>query len=316
MKIQYSYKVYKDFPEATEISESRERSGTMLSILFGSWFVVSLVLAFTVCETASDWIEAILSILVSGLLIWYMRYRYPKRTEQLIQESIRNQIDLKENWEEIKFRCKAITLREGDCKEGTCFTCYQKNTLTRCKVKQDAGKRDIYICQACMDKFRGTAEKVTIEKGYIQKVVAQKAVAQKAVAPKTTGRGMRFLRGLFATILLWFIGRVFPSIANAYIYEVCNLNSAVFLSAIVHIGSIFLAYWTADTLTLRKSINCIRVNLIIVLVIEALGVIGSFGYLVGSTEGLQAVFMDGLYIGACGYLTWLASKRIEKSEGK
>lgn len=143
----------------------------------------------------------------------------------------------------------------------------------------------------------------------------QKVVAQKAVAPKTTGWGMQFLRGLFATILLWFIGRVFPSMANAYIYEVCNLNSAVFLSAIVAIGSIFLAYWTADTLTLHKSINCIRVNLIIILVIEALGVIGSFGYLAGSTEGLQAVFMDGLYIGACGYLIWLASKRIEKSEG-
>lgn len=165
MKIQYSYKVYKDFPEATEISESRERSSVILTMMFGMMLVASIVLALTVCKTVSEWIEAILAILISGFLLWYMLYRYPKRTERLIQESIRNQINLKENWEEIKFRCKAITMFEGDSKEGVCFTCYQKNTLTRCKVKQDAGTRDIFICRECMEKFRGSAEKVTIEKG-------------------------------------------------------------------------------------------------------------------------------------------------------
>lgn len=100
MKVSYSYLEYKDFPRASEISKSRARNQMYLSMLSLCGLMLSLIL-LCLCETAMDWIEGILCVLVCVAALVYLKKRYPKVTEEKIQKAIEEGIAEKQRIEEM-----------------------------------------------------------------------------------------------------------------------------------------------------------------------------------------------------------------------
>lgn len=154
MKINYTYTEYKDYPEATAISESRERNYPLFTM--GAYCALGLGLIFLFqCETLLDWIENILIIALSIAAIVHLRYRYHKVTEEKIRKAIENSIKLKEEIKNSKYLCERIVVHDK-CATGTCSVCFSKNVFTRyCEIKTDIGTRTIYTCEECISKFKG-----------------------------------------------------------------------------------------------------------------------------------------------------------------
>lgn len=100
MKIEYSYIDYKDFPKATAISQSRERNQMYFTI--GSFLALALsLIMLCICETASDWLEGILCVVLSFCAFLYMKKVYPKNTEKKIRKAIEEGITEKQRIAEI-----------------------------------------------------------------------------------------------------------------------------------------------------------------------------------------------------------------------
>lgn len=152
MKIYYNYTEYKDFPEATEISESRARNGTLLFMCCFLGLLMSFLLLFSFPE---DLISGILAILFFSASLIYLVKFYPKATERKIQKAIEDSIKLKEEIATSKYKCRYIKVL-AEHTSGTCNVCYEKNrALTLCKIKNDIGTRKIYTCDCCIRKFVG-----------------------------------------------------------------------------------------------------------------------------------------------------------------
>ena len=151
-KYQYTYTEYKDFPEATEISKSREAAWHPLSTIcvFG-------VIASAVGLVVGGW-EAIFPLIISIYSTYYMFRIYPKVTERKIKKAIKERIELMKEIKNSKYKCKYIKVLNSE-KCGTCFICYSKNKdLKLCKVKNDIGTREIYICESCKRQYEENSE--------------------------------------------------------------------------------------------------------------------------------------------------------------
>ena len=155
MKIEYHYKEYKDFPVATDISESRARIAVVLSML-----LLYCLFSASVFLVVSDYLENRIIcgvlVLVSLAGLYYLRNYYPKVTEKKIQKAISNQIRFEQEIKDSKYKCKYI-LPYDKFSTGTCNTCYLKNQpLVLCKIKNDVGTRETFICRNCIEKFKST----------------------------------------------------------------------------------------------------------------------------------------------------------------
>ena len=152
MKYQYTYTEYKDFPEATAISQSREAAWHPLSTI-----CVFVVIASAVGLVIGGW-EAIFPLIISIYGTYYMFRIYPKVTERKIKKAIKERIELMEEIKNSKYKCKYIKVLEPT-KNGTCLVCFLKNkSLKLCKVKNNIGTREIYICESCMKQYQDNSE--------------------------------------------------------------------------------------------------------------------------------------------------------------
>lgn len=152
IKYQYTYTEYKDFPEATEISKSREARVYPLFMLC----CLSLV-GFIIALIAGEW-SAIFGVIVSVAAFYYLFRIYPKVTERKIKKAIKERIELMEEIKNSKYKCKYIKVLNSE-KCGTCLICYSKNKdLKLCKVKNDIGIREIYICESCKRQYEENSE--------------------------------------------------------------------------------------------------------------------------------------------------------------
>lgn len=157
MKYTYSYTKYEGYPEATEISESRERRKTPL-ILLNFWMVVLwLVLLFGVGFN-TIW-EYLLAILILGAPVAstvYVFTYYDKVTEKKINKAIKKRDIMEVEIAASKYKCKSLKLLD-DIGTGKCWICYNKDVrVMRYRIKNDIGVRDIPICNDCVEKFEVT----------------------------------------------------------------------------------------------------------------------------------------------------------------
>ena len=155
MKIQYQYTEYKDFPEATEISNERARMATVFSMLLFSCLGLSLIFLLAFEE---DRIISALMLILSLAGLYYIRNHYPKATEKKIKKAIQKKMEMESEAKESKYKCKYIQLLDK-CREGTCQSCYEKGRqIILCKIKNNIGTREIYVCNDCIQKYRSSSE--------------------------------------------------------------------------------------------------------------------------------------------------------------
>lgn len=151
MKYTYEYTKYKDFPEATEISKSREGSRFHLFGLDALLFIASVICL--IVDFRGSWQMIFLLAISIGWFIYLVKY-YDKVTEIKIQKAIRKRIEMMEDIASSTYRCKFVHVL-GESMVGKCKICPAENSnLTLCKIKNDMGTRSIYVCSDCIRKFQ------------------------------------------------------------------------------------------------------------------------------------------------------------------
>ena len=151
MAIKYTYTVYKDFPEATEISETRERIFAILCMLHPLTFIASIICLFV--DFYATWPMIFLTILSILSILYLIRY-YPVVTEKKIQKAINKRSKMLQEIKDSKYSCKYIK-KLNKVKTGTCALCFSKNeNIELCKVKNEIGTREIYLCRSCVSKYQ------------------------------------------------------------------------------------------------------------------------------------------------------------------
>ena len=83
IKYQYTYTEYKDFPEATEISKSREGCVYPLFMLFSLALIASII-----GLVLGEWV-AIFGLLISIAAFYYLFRIYPEITKRKIAKAIK-----------------------------------------------------------------------------------------------------------------------------------------------------------------------------------------------------------------------------------
>ena len=155
MAIKYWYKKYENYPEATEISESRERgkvceTGICIVLILAS---IIALLFFDIVET---W-PAIFMLIGAVLRFRYLCTRYDEITEEKIQKAISDRIIMLNDVANSTYKCKYIK-QLNETKLGSCKICgLNEQSLLSCEIKNDIGKRKIFICSDCINKFKSNA---------------------------------------------------------------------------------------------------------------------------------------------------------------
>ena len=150
-RIRYTYKVYKDFPEATEISESRERNYVFLGDIYLLTLIASIICL--IVDFSETWPMIFLAI-ASIASVYYLINYYPDVTEKKINKAIEKRLHMLEEIKNSKYVCKYIKILDST-KTGKCQICFAYDeSLTLCKVKNDIGTRKIYLCDNCMNQYK------------------------------------------------------------------------------------------------------------------------------------------------------------------
>ena len=162
MALHYRYTEYKDCPEATEISKSRERGFVCLSQLCGWGIIISVLLFFSSPMSFLDYIGLFFLVaLFIGGLIYLVRY-YPEVTEKKIKKAIARSIIEKARMQEhintTKYDCTNISVSDKHS-VGMCNVCYLRYvSTTLCEIKDLAHTRTTFICDSCISKFKSNAQ--------------------------------------------------------------------------------------------------------------------------------------------------------------
>lgn len=146
-KFTYYYKEYKDCPEATAISEWRNRA----KIWHYLWcsVILFMCLLFTFIDSADRWLAIVGDVLC---VIWllHLKFRYDAITEKQIRQAFKNKAEIKNS----KYDCDYIKVL-NDKKIGTCLSCRSQGVpLTLCEIKNIVGKRNVFICDNCIEKYK------------------------------------------------------------------------------------------------------------------------------------------------------------------
>ncbi len=164
MRIKYTYKEYKDFPEATEISKGREQRKVNLELLLPFEIIGTIcIIATTVMSRHPLLILLSILMVLSIVHSVYALKHYDKRTEdkinKAINDTIKEKIELKEYLADSKYHCKSI-LRKNEYRKGKCLICNnQCENLEKCKIKNVVGTREIFICNDCITKYEASCKK-------------------------------------------------------------------------------------------------------------------------------------------------------------
>jgi predicted membrane protein len=147
IKMHFNYKEYPNSSEATDISYLRGLFKVYHRLACSCLFLFSIASLF-----AFDFLGICFGILgIAITVIWflYLIFRYDKVTEKQIEQHFKDKEEIKKS----KYICKYIKVFD-ETKNGTCRTCNTTNTsLTLCEIKNDVGKRKVYICEECIKKY-------------------------------------------------------------------------------------------------------------------------------------------------------------------
>jgi hypothetical protein len=150
MAIRYTYNEYKDFPEATEISESRERGKICFSAIALVLLIASFISLFI--DFSGTWP---MIFVAAGSIIFFVHLftKYDEITDRKINKAIDKRKKMLKDIAESKYSCKHIKVLD-ERKFGKCLICKQSDKdLTLCEIKNDIGTRKIFICDDCQSKF-------------------------------------------------------------------------------------------------------------------------------------------------------------------
>lgn len=84
VKLPYTYTIFRNCPEATEISHSREKGKVLQYTICGLIFVFSILFCFV--NSADRWI-AICGVIICPMWFVYLIKFYDKKTNELIIEA-------------------------------------------------------------------------------------------------------------------------------------------------------------------------------------------------------------------------------------
>ena len=151
-RIRYEYTEYKDYPEATAISESRSRNAQFVMIFSGFGILISLVCLFV--SFADTWpMIFLLLICVLGLFSLFSGH-YDVVTQKKIKKAIADRDKLMEEIRNPSYNCKAIKIVMKQ-KQGKCYMCKKNNCeLFLCDIKRQKGSSVIPVCNDCVVRFK------------------------------------------------------------------------------------------------------------------------------------------------------------------
>jgi protein-S-isoprenylcysteine O-methyltransferase Ste14 len=92
MRFQYTYKSYRGYPEATEISRDREEKKIPLTILSGLLVIVGLIALFV--DFMNSWYIALCLLALGGLGIFYIIKYYDIVTERKVKRAIKRRDEM------------------------------------------------------------------------------------------------------------------------------------------------------------------------------------------------------------------------------
>ncbi len=154
MAIRYTYKEYKDYPEATEISEFRERGKICLSAIALVLLIASIICLFL--NFTETWPMIFVAIGSIAFFVYFFT-KYDEVTEKKINKAIDKRRKMLKDIADSKYSCKYIKVLD-EKKVGKCLVCgLSDKDLTLCEVKNDIGKRRVFICSECQNKYNSNS---------------------------------------------------------------------------------------------------------------------------------------------------------------
>jgi len=158
IRIKYRYTEYKDYPEATHISESRSRNVHFI-ISFCSYGILASLVCFFVDFTKTWPMIFLLLLCALGLLSIFSGY-YDSVTERKIKKAIAARDEMMAEIRDLSYDCQAIKII-ANCPSGLCAMCHSHSiNLSLCDIKFSRKlNRIIPVCDACIEQLKANAGK-------------------------------------------------------------------------------------------------------------------------------------------------------------
>ena len=159
MRYQYEYKVYEDYYEATEISESRER-GKILHTINWSWIAIFSIIAFfallfgksDISSRITGIIAAAIAMAISAFHWWYLITRYDKTTEKKIHNAITKYISGNKRFIESDKKIDSLGISDEVITK-LCMGCGVVGRTQRCTARKSGHKIILPLCEKCIGKL-------------------------------------------------------------------------------------------------------------------------------------------------------------------
>lgn len=156
-KIPYKYTEYKDYPEATEISESRERLKIVYPILIPLVVIFALPSLLLYASKSLFGVLLLLCFIANIVLVIIYRIKYyDKVTEKRIIKAINKWSTMDKEIKESKFIVNNIKYL-CDVNNAKCMICYKNTCSSKYRIKNNIGTRDIPICNECLENFKSNS---------------------------------------------------------------------------------------------------------------------------------------------------------------
>lgn len=148
IRINYQYKEYKDYPEATAISESRERN----RVFIGMFCILGIALSFIFLLL--DWSAIFLAIFCGVVLVYLKRY-YDTVTQKKIAKAIADRDKMMDEINNPTYDCQAIKIVMKR-PAGKCSMCHIPDVeLFLCDIKRSKKSTSVIpVCNSCINRFK------------------------------------------------------------------------------------------------------------------------------------------------------------------
>ena len=160
VRIPYTYTVYENYPEATAISEDRNKNKVLLGMLAITFLFLEVLLFLALAE--DFWAELPTFILICGglgLFLFYLYRYYDVVTEKKIKKAIQKRDQLLWEINHPTYDCKAIKIVMKR-PAGKCHMCKSDNVdLFLCDIKHTKKSTSVIpVCNACIDRFKANIQ--------------------------------------------------------------------------------------------------------------------------------------------------------------
>ena len=157
-RIEYRYTEYKDYPEATAISESRARNAQFL-IMFSSFgILVALICLFV--DFVETWPMIFLLLLCAWGLFTLFSGRYDAVTERKVKKAIAERDKMMEEIRNPSYDCQAVKIVMKR-PAGHCSMCHRNNdNLFLCDIKRRKKPDSVIpVCEDCIERLKANVSK-------------------------------------------------------------------------------------------------------------------------------------------------------------